>query len=245
MWVVINTWCAEIIRQSDKLFTRSKQSVSDARLLVTSDFNSLLSTSKSVTTRQRQQAVQYNESIRLDAFKAVQLARREVTARNFEIDRFSQTNIDQARQVVVQHFNKLQLTVTRAVAGQKNHIHHEWHGLRNSVFTQIQVAKQNTYQDFTSVVTSAKRHASASKVEVINHWCETQKSAYNVLDKAKDKVENGFKIIEVYDPQKTLERGYSIIYSNNGRVVKEIGATESGQIITVRMKDGSFAAKRV
>jgi exodeoxyribonuclease VII large subunit len=74
-------------------------------------------------------------------------------------------------------------------------------------------------------------------------WNETQTAANIVLERAQDKVITEYKIIDAYDPQKTLERGYSIVYSDENQVIKTVADTLSGQKITVRMKDGTFNAK--
>ena len=75
------------------------------------------------------------------------------------------------------------------------------------------------------------------------YWSDTIQLAANSLDRAKDKVVSEYKVIDAYDPQKTLERGYSIVYSSDGEVIKESVATSSGQEIQIRMKDGTFDAK--
>ncbi|TOB71879.1 exodeoxyribonuclease VII large subunit [Vibrio parahaemolyticus] len=241
--VVMSTWRAEIEKQSDKLFNMSKQSVSNAKFSVGNDFNRLLSFSKKAINEQKQMSNRHHESLRIGAYRAVQDAKSEVKNLKVTMDGSSQASIDHAKQEVIRSFNTIQLSSTRLVADQKNAVLQLWREIHTAAISQINTAKQYASHDLMSVVSNAKRHTAATNMEVSSYWYETKKSASSALDKSKDKVINEYKVIDAYDPQRTLERGYSIVYSADGEVLTEAGDAVSGRQIKVRMKDGAFDAK--
>lgn len=243
MWVATNTWRMEINRQRDIIFNTSKQALASNRFSVSNDFNRLMSSSLSAVNEQKRLSIGHYESIKMDAFKAVQHAKTVVRNLNVEIDRQSHFSIDKARQEVVHNFNKLQLSSTRVVAEQRSLLNQAWLELNTQAKSQVIVAKQNFAHEIMTIVSNTKLHLTTSKLEVNTCWNDTTKLANNTLDRAKEKVVTEYKVIDAYNPQRTLERGYSIVYASDGTVIKDCGAMSSGQQIKIRMKDGTFGAK--
>ena len=243
MWVATNSWRMHINQQRDIIFNTSKQAISNSQFSVTNDFNRVLSSSRSGVNEQKRITVSSYELIRMGAFKAAQQAKTDVKNLKVEVDRQSRFTIDMAKQAVVRNFNNLQLSSTRVVSEQRSILNQVWLELNTQAKAQLNIAKQGLSHELITTISNTKRHVSASRMEAGAYWSDTIQLAANSLDRAKDKVVSEYKVIDAYDPQKTLERGYSIVYSSDGEVIKESVATSSGQEIQIRMKDGTFDAK--
>lgn len=243
MRIATSTWHAEVEKQYEKLVTSSKQSISTSRLSVTKDFNRLISDSKKLINEQRRLSSTSYESMRLGAYKAIQKACNDVGLLKVSIDSQSNSCLGRAKQDIVRNFNNLQVASIQTISVQKNQIHQAWLELRSLAKTEISSARQHLNISLNNIVSKARHDVVTAKLEISMSWSETQTAANIVLERAKDKVITEYKIIDAYDPQKTLERGYSIVYSDENQVLKTVGDTLPGQQIIVRMKDGTFNAK--
>lgn len=243
MWVATNSWRIHINQQRDTIFNTSKQVLSDSRFSVTNEFNRVLSSSRTVVNEQKRLTLGSYELIKMGAYKAIHNAKVDVKGLKVDMDRKSQFSIDIAKQSVVRNFNTLQLSSSRVVSEQRSLLNQAWLELNTQAKAQLKTAEQYLSHELMTTMSNTKRHVSASKMEVDSYWSDTTKSAETSLDRAKEKVLSEYKVVDAYDPQKTLERGYSIVYSNNGAVIKESAEASSGQEIKIRMKDGTFDAK--
>lgn len=243
MWVATNSWRLHVNQQRDILFNASKQAISNSRFYVTNDFNQVLSLSHSTINKQKQLTVSSYESIRMCAFRAVQQAKTDTKKLKVEMDKHSRFAIDMAKQSVVRNFNNLQLSSTRVVSEQRSVLNKARLELITQAKVRLHTAKQGLLHELMTTISNTKRHVSTSKIEVSVYWDDTIKFTDVSLERAKENIITQFKVIDAYDPQKTLERGYSIVYSSDGEVIKESIDTSSGQEIQVRMKDGTFDAK--
>lgn len=59
----------------------------------------------------------------------------------------------------------------------------------------------------------------------------------------QQQVEQNFKLISAFDPQKTLERGYALIFDDNEKVVKSISELHSAQHYQIKLKDGTVVVE--
>lgn len=243
MWVATSSWRIEINKQRDIIFNISNQAVANSRFTATNHFNRILSSSHSTVNEQKRLSRDHYESIRMGAFKALQQAKADVRSIKVEMDRQSRFAIDMAKQSVVRSFNNLQLSSIRVISDQRGLLNQAKLELNSQAKSQLSTAKQGLSHELINMVSNTKMHVTTSRLEVNAYWDETTKSANNSLNLAKEKVGNEYKVIEAYDPQKTLERGYSIVYSSDGEVIKKSVATSLGQDIKIRMKDGTFNAK--
>ena len=51
------------------------------------------------------------------------------------------------------------------------------------------------------------------------------------------------KYLQALSPEKNLKLGYSIIFNQNNRIVKEIDEIKKGDIITTKLYRGSFLSE--
>lgn len=60
-----------------------------------------------------------------------------------------------------------------------------------------------------------------------------------MLEKFRQKLDHGEKILAAFNPENQLKLGYSIVFDNAGKVVKNVDSLKIGDMIRVRMEKGS------
>jgi exodeoxyribonuclease VII large subunit len=65
----------------------------------------------------------------------------------------------------------------------------------------------------------------------------------NRLDHAADDLNHQVARVRALSPRATLERGYAVVQSEDGQVLTSVGATASGEPLTVRLSDGRLAVR--
>ena len=83
--------------------------------------------------------------------------------------------------------------------------------------------------------------AEADKQKVSSLFTSVRKSFLNVLTNKSSRFAKAAELIDAFDPMKTLERGYSVVFKD-GKVLTSADNVSSGDRITVKMHDGEFEA---
>ena len=72
---------------------------------------------------------------------------------------------------------------------------------------------------------------------------DMQHSIHNLITLRSSRAELLKHKIMALSPLAVLDRGYSIVTDSEGRTLKSISQTRSGDVISVKMSDGSVSAK--
>ena len=67
----------------------------------------------------------------------------------------------------------------------------------------------------------------------------TLQSAH-LLDASRQMLVSARQLLGAYDPTRRLAQGWSIVTGANGRVVKGLADVDAGDLVHVRVSDGSF-----
>lgn len=77
-----------------------------------------------------------------------------------------------------------------------------------------------------------------------DHRRRSSRALIHRVDRALTDVEHLHARVRALSPQATLDRGYAIVTANDGDIVRAAHAVNPGDIVHVRVADGSFAAVR-
>ncbi|RJG37763.1 hypothetical protein D1Z90_19615 [Motilimonas pumila] len=242
MWMITKSWRIEIERLESKVFNTSCQDLSNFRLLVANNFNHMMRLASSEIDTQRSNSSANYECIKMSAYKVTHLAKLDIVKAKVDIDKQSYACIDRAKKEAVARFNIIQVSSAKVISEWRSSLIQAWLGLSSQARYQLGMAKQRLNQENNNLISNTENSIFSSKMEVDAHWFNAKKTADNVIGRARDKVVMEYKIIDAYDPQRILERGYSIVYMSCGKVMKNSGNIPNGEKIKVRMKDGFFKA---
>nr|WP_159063704.1 exodeoxyribonuclease VII large subunit [Thaumasiovibrio occultus] len=95
---------------------------------------------------------------------------------------------------------------------------------------------------FKHVQQQAKAQSHAAKQELAHGMKLALNGAQRSLSAQRESVTNTFKLIDAVNPQNVLARGFALITTPNGEVVKGVSQLNPNETVTVQLKDGSFTA---
>lgn len=161
---------------------------------------------------------------RLDeaADKITDLARSILDAEHNLLDDFSVRIPLLVRSLLHEHSSQLEKTVTRLFVASNRMLSAE----KNYLSGQIAETEHNTLRFL------ARKSAATDIFSIL-----IASAAKNYLEKNKHRLELSHNTIALADPQKLLEKGYSITY-HNGRVLKTCSSVVPGDALVTRLADG-------
>jgi exodeoxyribonuclease VII large subunit len=78
-----------------------------------------------------------------------------------------------------------------------------------------------------------RRHLATTRAQLASH-------SRHLLDSAEKKLTSTRQLLDAYDPKKLLNRGWSIVTSAGGMIVKSLDDVHLGEVVRVTLGDGTF-----
>lgn len=128
---------------------------------------------------------------------------------------------------------------------------HEIYGgiaaLKNGIGEKAAAKLRETEKSLESVSLLISRLKPSARIEVnIENYTKTfasiKKDFSAVISAKEAMLKSTEELMNAFDPLKTLERGYSVVYKN-GSVASSVAEIKKGDTFTVKMSDGEFEAK--
>lgn len=128
---------------------------------------------------------------------------------------------------------------------------HEIYGgiaaLKNRIGEKAAAKLRETEKSLESVSLLISRLKPSARIEVnIENYTKTfasiKKDFSAVISAKEAMLKSTEELMNAFDPLKTLERGYSVVYKN-GSVASSVTEIKKGDTFTVKMSDGEFEAK--
>jgi exodeoxyribonuclease VII large subunit len=69
---------------------------------------------------------------------------------------------------------------------------------------------------------------------------DVQQGVYKIVEKKKQQFSSAVSRLEVLNPLHIMNRGYSVVYNEEKKVVKTVKDTRLGEVLKVRMQDGNI-----
>ena len=112
---------------------------------------------------------------------------------------------------------------------------------------------KNTFKDLPHIINSLKeslrRHekllVSASQTKLDELTRLFKKDSFAMIENKKQILKNLNKSLILLSPQNTLSRGYSVTTNKNGLIIKSIKSVVVGELVGVKLADGSLRSKVV
>ena len=102
-------------------------------------------------------------------------------------------------------------------------------------FDQVEQALRRSFVSVGSMISEIKRHL-IGYPQTLSHRMKI------LINNTKQATDSLIKSLEMYNPERQLKLGYSIVHSL-GVVVRKVSQISPGQEINVRVQDGSFGSE--
>ncbi len=115
--------------------------------------------------------------------------------------------------------------------------------ISKGVMHSIEVEKKAILNFKGGVVKAAIREQDRWDYEIISWKKDLSRSLINGVDKLDEEFSNRHKLLSAFNPERQIERGWSLTTRLDGAIVKEISQVEEGSDIITRLKGGNLKSK--
>ncbi|MFQ5493640.1 MAG: exodeoxyribonuclease VII large subunit [Candidatus Dojkabacteria bacterium] len=135
----------------------------------------------------------------------------------------------------------------------RNELHHRLRDLRGQLQSQtgsISSAIRGGLRSYLGKISlSSRQMHSKLRVKVDALRIHTEFSRRKLRDFTKhttelrNKINAASRLLESYNPNAVLSRGYTLLYSSRGKVISSVDNVKKGEKVDLRLKDGTLGAK--
>ncbi|MGF1688410.1 exodeoxyribonuclease VII large subunit [Photobacterium japonica] len=179
----------------------------------------------------------------------------------------SKQAVADSRYHVAEGYNALMRDTRNNVVQQKEYVNQLNEACRYHSVRHVQLARQQNRDMFNRLYTGGSKQITTNKFDLARHYSEIQSragthaqaskqelnhavkvmfnGAKHSLNAQRDKVTNNCQLIDAFNPQNVLARGFALVTNDAGEIVKQISQVDPYHSITVQLKDGTVTANPV
>ncbi|HCE3105342.1 exodeoxyribonuclease VII large subunit [Vibrio parahaemolyticus] len=232
-------WRSHVEEFGQRLFERANNRVRENGDLVNREFQYLSANANQKFNSSRIGLNRLHEQVSLQANKALSRAKSAVLSEQQIMKQSSVAVLMLAKQNVLSDYRDLKQLAEHRVHNHKRDTRQLWLNLSQSSKTAIHIASNQTVAASNSLVMYARMHVQSQQNQIQQDKNVLCVNAKRTLSSHQDLIRSEKRLIEAYDPQRVLERGYALICDDEGHVIKSTQQLENNQQYTVQLHDGS------
>ncbi|HBC3928294.1 TPA: exodeoxyribonuclease VII large subunit [Vibrio parahaemolyticus] len=232
-------WRIQVEEFGQRLFERANNRVRESGDLVNRQFQHLSANANQKFNSSRIALNRLHEKVFHQANKALSGSKPAVLAEQQIMKQSSAAVLMLAKQNVLSDYRDLKQLAEHRVHNHKRDTRQLWLNLNQSSKTSIYIARNQTVAASNSLVMYARMHVQSQQHEIQQDTNVLFVNAKRALSSHQDLIRSEKRLIEAYDPQRVLERGYALICDDEGHVIKSAQQLVNNQQYTVQLHDGS------
>lgn len=232
-------WRSHVEEFGQRLFERAHNRVRENGDLVNRQFQHLSANANQKLNSLRiglnrlQEQVTHQSKSTLNGAKSAVLSDQQIMKQS------SAAVLMLAEQNALSDYRDLKRLSKHLVHNHKQATRQLWLSLSQSSKTAIHIASNQTVAASNSLVMCACVHIQSQQNQIQQDKNVLFVNANRALSTHQDLVRNDKRLIEAYDPQRVLERGYALMCDDEGHVIKSTQQLVNNQQYTVQLHDGS------
>ncbi|WP_391087810.1 exodeoxyribonuclease VII large subunit [Vibrio sp. NH-UV-68] len=235
----LTCWRNHVEEFGHRLFERAQNRVRENGDLVNRQFQYLSANANQKFNSSRIALNRLHEQVFHQANKALSGSKSAVLAEQQIMKQSSVAVLMLAKQNVLSDYRDLKQLAEHRLHNHKRDTRQLWLNLSQSSKNSIYIARNQTVAASNSLVMYARMHVQSQQHEIQQDTNVLFVNAKRALSTHQDLVRNDKRLIEAYDPQRVLERGYALMCDDEGHVIKSTQQLVNNQQYTVQLHDGS------
>lgn len=237
--ISLSYWRKNVVELGERLPERANNRVRESGDLVNRQFQYLSSNANQKFNSSRIELNRLHEQLSHQANKALSHAKSAAFAEQQIMKQSSAAVVMLAKQRVLTDYRDLKQSSTHQIHNHKRNTRQLWLNLSQSSKTAIHIASNETVAASSSLVMYARMHVQGQQNQINQDRNNLFVNAKRTLATHQDLIRGDKRLIEAYDPQRVLERGYALMCDDEGHVIKSTQQLENNQQYTVHLHDGS------
>lgn len=232
-------WRNHVEQFGHRLFERAQNRVRENGDLVNRQFQYLSSNANQKFNSSRILLNRLREKVFHQANKELFSAKSAAFAEQQIMKQSSAAIVMLTKQNVLEDYRDLKQLSKHRIHNHKRDTRQRWHSLRQSSKTAIHIAINQTVAASNSLVMYTCMHVQSQQNQIQQDKSILFVNAKRALSTHQDLVRNEKRLIEAYDPQRVLERGYALLCNDEYHVIKSAKQLQNNQQYIVQLYDGS------
>ena len=232
-------WRNNVEEFGQRLFERAHNRVRENGNLVNRQFQYLSGSANQKLNSSRIGLNRLQEQVSHQSKSALSGAKSAILAEQQIMKQSSVAVLMLAKQSVLSDYRDLKQLAEHRIHNHKQVTRQLWLNLSQTSKTAIHIASNQAVVASSSLVMYARMHVQSQQHEIQQDTNVLFVNAKRALSTHQDLVRNDKRLIEAYDPQRVLERGYALMCDDEGRVIKSTQQLQNNQQYTVQLHDGS------
>ena len=232
-------WRNHVEQFGHRLFERAQNRVRENGDLVNRQFQYLSSNANQKFNSSRILLNRLHEKVFHQANKELFSAKSAAFAEQQIMKQSSAAIVMLTKQNVLEDYRDLKQLSKHRIHNHKRDTCQRWHSLSQSSKTAIQIASHQAVSASNTLVMYARMHVQSQQSQIQQDKDTLFVNAKRSLATHQELIRNSKRLIEAYDPQRVLERGYALVCDNAGHVIKSTKQLQNNQQYTVQLHDGS------
>ncbi|MEJ3630074.1 exodeoxyribonuclease VII large subunit [Vibrio vulnificus] len=235
----LSCWRKNAVELGERLFERANNRARERDDLVNRQFQNLSANANQKLNSSRIELNRLQEQVSHQSKSALSGAKSAVLAEQQIMKQSSVAVLMLAKQSVLTDYRDLKQLAEHRVHNHKQVTRQLWLNLSQSSKTAIHIASNQAVAALSSLVMYARMHVQSQQHEIQQDKNVLFVNAKRTLSSHQDLIRSEKRLIEAYDPQRVLERGYALICDDEGHVIKSAQQLVNNQQYTVQLHDGS------
>jgi exodeoxyribonuclease VII large subunit len=235
----LSYWRKNAVELGERLFERAHNRVRENGDLVNRQFQHLSGNANQKLNSSRMGLNRLHEQVSHQSKSALSRAKSAVLSEQQTMKQSSVAVLMLAKQNVLSDYRDLKQLAEHRLHNHKRDTRQLWLNLSQSSKTAIHIASNQTVAALNTLAMYARMHVQSQQNQIQQDKNVLFVNANRALSIHQDLVRNDKRLIEAYDPQRALERGYALMCDDEGHVIKSTQQLVNNQQYTVQLHDGS------
>lgn len=154
----------------------------------------------------------------------------------------TRTQLDDARRELQRAGHVLGQRIAARMEGERARLRSCQRGIRSGALRHVQETRAAWMRSRQRLRTGTAVHLTLHRGRLEQATTALRKSSQRVLERTADRLERAAVRCRLLDPRRVLERGFSLLRDDGGRVVTDAARTRAGATIRIQMRDGELGA---
>ncbi|MDW3046221.1 exodeoxyribonuclease VII large subunit [Vibrio sp. Vb1554] len=235
----LTCWRNHVEEFGHRLFERAQNRVRESCDLVNRRLQYLSANANQKFNGSRIALNRLHEQVSYQANKALSFAKSAALADKQILKQSSTAILMLAKHNTLSDYSNLKQSSKHHVQNHKQANRQLWLSLSKSSKTAIHIASNQTISASNKLVMYARMHVQSQQNQTQQDKNILLGNAKRSLATQQDLIRNDKRLIDAYDPQRVLERGYALMCNDEGHVIKSTKQLQNNQQYTVQLHDGS------
>ncbi|MFC1234415.1 exodeoxyribonuclease VII large subunit [Vibrio sp. F74] len=237
-YTILNNCKNQVEQLGEQLFERSRSRVRDSKSIVVRQTQLLVGNARHLINEDKLFLQQNRQLVVQRAYQSVNQSKVTLVNQQQLLKTASQSVVVRADQHVQEHYKGLRQSSAQLITNAKQQNRQLWLNMSQHAKSNLQAARYQSNYIIKNIAFTGRMLAVKNKQEIGNYKVNLFGGAQKMVAAQRQDIVITRRTIDLCDPKHMLERGYALVYSNKGDVIRSVSQVSKEQKIKIQLHDG-------